>query len=219
MPLQHLLVVVESLLGVVPPLQQDLVAAGLDHGAALADDGLEVQQVRVLVALVAVERAELAVGVAEVGVGDVAVDDVGDRGRVGALQAQLVGDPAHVVQRGLFEEDQQLAAGQAPGQGLVQELQGQGRGAGRQADGVGGDRVGAAARGVLFLLGHQLLEAHGVHGTRIRRVVGGTHVAYLTMVNGGVPAGRTPCSMQSSRNRAMPARSSSSRRKCIDRSK
>ena len=69
---------------IVPALEQDLHAADRLALVDLGADLLEAQHVALVVLGPAVERAELAVGDADVGVVDVAVDDVGDHRSRGA---------------------------------------------------------------------------------------------------------------------------------------
>ena len=54
-----------------------------------------------------------------------AVDDVGHRRGIGAAQAQFLGRPSEVVQGRLFEQDDQLAAGQPALEGLVEKFAGE----------------------------------------------------------------------------------------------
>jgi hypothetical protein len=89
---------------VVAALEQDLHAA---YGLALVDLGadlLEAQDVPLGVPGAAIERAELAVGDADVGVVDVAVDDVGDRVLRVLAPPLVVGQLAQFQQRGSLVE-------------------------------------------------------------------------------------------------------------------
>ena len=90
--------------GVVAALEQDLHAADRLALVDLGADLLEAEHVALVVLGPAVERAELAVGDADVGVVDVPVDDVGDdRFRVLA-PALGVGQLAELEQRGPLVE-------------------------------------------------------------------------------------------------------------------
>ena len=89
---------------IVPALHQDLDAADRLALVDLGADLLEGQDVALGVLRPAVERAELAVGDADVGVVDVAVDDVGDD-VLGVLPPALgVGQPAQLEERGALVE-------------------------------------------------------------------------------------------------------------------
>jgi len=89
---------------VVSALKQDLHAA---DGLALVDLGadlLEAQHVAFVVLGAAIERAELAIGHADVGVVDVPVDDIGDH-VLRVLPPPLgVGQPAQLEERSLLVE-------------------------------------------------------------------------------------------------------------------
>ena len=81
---EQILVPLDAQLGVEPALQEDLDAAGVDGLLDLLAQLLARQHVGVVgVARVAEEGAEAAGGGADVGVVDVALDDVGDDARRG----------------------------------------------------------------------------------------------------------------------------------------
>ena len=84
---EQVLVPRDRQVGVVAALQQQLVAAERDRLVDLAVDLVEAEDVAVGVPDLAVERAEVAARDADVGVVDVAVDDVGDDA-VGMLAAR-----------------------------------------------------------------------------------------------------------------------------------
>ena len=89
---EEVLVVVDAEVGVVSALHQDACAADRQRLLdLLEDDGLRKQVALGAIAGPAVERAEVAVGDADVRVVDVAVDDERDPPRVGAASAELVG--------------------------------------------------------------------------------------------------------------------------------
>ena len=89
---------------VVAALEQDLDAADRLALVDLGADLLEAQHIALIVLGPAIERAELAVGDADVGVVDVAVDDVGDD-RVRVLPPALgVGQLAELEERGALVE-------------------------------------------------------------------------------------------------------------------
>jgi hypothetical protein len=87
---QQVLVPLDLEPGVQAALHQDLDPADVHHLLDLLEDGLARQNVAAVLAGLAVEVAELAADPADVGVVDVAPDDVGDA-RLGVLL------PAHVV--------------------------------------------------------------------------------------------------------------------------
>ena len=90
--------------GVVSALQQDLHAADRLALVDLGADLLEAEHVAFAVLGPAIERAELAVGDADVGVVDVPVDDVGDH-VLRMLPPPLgVGELAQLQQRGPLVE-------------------------------------------------------------------------------------------------------------------
>src|SRR6266568_4631752 len=86
--------------GVVPPLHQDLYTAERFELVDLAPDLLEREHVAFGVLGSPVERAELAVGHADVSVIDVPVDDVGDHVLGVQAPARLVRETAQLEQRG-----------------------------------------------------------------------------------------------------------------------
>ncbi len=90
---------VELQVGVVTPLHQDLDGAQLLRLVDLGADLLVRQRVGLGVLGPAVERAEVAVGDADVRVVDVAVDDVGDHVVGMALRAGPVGQAAQLQGR------------------------------------------------------------------------------------------------------------------------
>ncbi len=95
---QELQVPIESQVGVVPPLEQDLGGAlglGFRH---LGHHHLGLVDIAFPVPGGAVEGAEFAVGHADIGVVDVAVDEEGGDLRVTAPQAEAVGDLAQFHQ-------------------------------------------------------------------------------------------------------------------------
>src|SRR5215207_2189698 len=75
---EKILVPLDWQVGIVPALQQQLPASELDRLVDLAEDLLEAQDVAVARSNHAVERAEVTAGDTDVGVIDVAVDDIGD---------------------------------------------------------------------------------------------------------------------------------------------
>ena len=117
---EQILVPGDRQVGVVAALQQQLVAAERPGLVDLAEDLLEAEDVAFGMADGAVERAEVAAGDADVGVVDVAVDDVGDDA-VGMLAPpDRVGHPSEPQRRGVAVEVQRLvtrqpAAGHDPG--------------------------------------------------------------------------------------------------------
>jgi hypothetical protein len=121
---EEVLVVVDSEVRVVAALHQDARPADrkrlLD---LLVDDGLREEIPLGAVAGPAVERAEVAVGDADVGVVDVAVDDERDPARVGAASAELVGGLADRDEVLRLEKLERLdIRDPLAGQGLVEDL-------------------------------------------------------------------------------------------------
>ena len=111
-PAEQLLVVLDPQVRVQPALEQDLVPA---QGQRLLDLGRELllgQQVPLARRQVAVERAEGALGDADVRVVDVAVDDVGDDALRMEPLAHGVGEQAQLQQVGLAEERDPLLPGE-----------------------------------------------------------------------------------------------------------
>ena len=99
---EQILVPLDAEVGVVAALHEDGGAAERQRLLdLLEDDGLGQRVALAGVARPAVERAELAVGVTDVGVVQVAVDDERDHAGLGRAVAQLVRDPAdgHQVAR------------------------------------------------------------------------------------------------------------------------
>src|SRR5438132_9560111 len=93
---EEILVVVDREVGVVAALHEEARAAERDRLLdLLEDDRLREEVALARVAGTAVERAEVAVGVADVRVVEVAVDDEGDAGWVGLPVAELVRRAAH----------------------------------------------------------------------------------------------------------------------------
>src|SRR4029079_2346714 len=92
----QILVPVDAEIGVVAALHQDRRAAERQRLLALLEDDRPRQHVALAgVAGPAIEGAERAVGVADVRVVQVAVDDERDDPRVGAAVPGLVGAPSH----------------------------------------------------------------------------------------------------------------------------
>ena len=71
---EQVLVPFERNLGVKPPLHQDLIAADLDGFLDLLEQHVSIQHIRLGVTDLAVERAKVADGGANVGVIDVSID-------------------------------------------------------------------------------------------------------------------------------------------------
>ena len=95
-------------IGVVPALQQELTAADADGLVDLAEDLVEPQHVPVGRADLPVERAEVAARHADVGVVDVAVDDVGDDAIRMTARARGIGQPAQDLRRRLGVQRKRL---------------------------------------------------------------------------------------------------------------
>src|SRR5215218_9009638 len=92
---KEILVVVDAEIGMVPALHEQARAAERDRLLDLLEDDRLRQQVALArVARAAVEGAEVAVGVADVRVVEVPVDDERDPRRVGLAVADLVRDAA-----------------------------------------------------------------------------------------------------------------------------
>src|SRR5215813_12245361 len=87
---QKIFVILDLQIGMEAALEQNAVAAKLDHLFDFAKDLLEAEDVALFGAEWAVERAEGTILGAEVGVVDVAVDLVRSDARVVLLHAQLV---------------------------------------------------------------------------------------------------------------------------------
>ena len=83
---EQILVPRERQIGIVPALQQQLDAAERARLFDLPEDLVEAEHVAFAVADLAVERAEVAARHADVGVVDVAIDDVGDDWPSGCLR-------------------------------------------------------------------------------------------------------------------------------------
>jgi hypothetical protein len=96
---KQVLVPPDRQIGVVPALQQELTAADADGLVNLAEDLVEPQHVPVGRADRPVERAEVAARHADVGVVDVAVDDVGDDAIGMTARARGTGQPAQDLRR------------------------------------------------------------------------------------------------------------------------
>ncbi len=94
-------------------MQQDLDAAGGDGLADLLAELRAIEHVRVGVVRLAEERAEAAGGGADVGVVDVAVDDVRDLGRRVERAAAAVGGGAERDQLGALERGGERGGRQA----------------------------------------------------------------------------------------------------------
>ena len=75
---QQIDIPIERQLRMMPALHQDLHAAGRRQFIEFLIDLLEREHVMIVILFGAIKRAELAVDVADVGVVDVAIDDVGD---------------------------------------------------------------------------------------------------------------------------------------------
>jgi hypothetical protein len=119
-------------LGVQAALEQHRGGAHLAGGLHHAHDPFHVVRVAVGGGLadLAVERAEVAVDRAPVGVVGVGVDDVGDDARVGLSSPNLVGERAQLHERGVGEEVDALLGGQAlTGKGLLLDAVPHGRAA------------------------------------------------------------------------------------------
>ena len=114
-PAEQILVPGERQVRVEPALQQDLHAAQVDRLLELLGQHLARQRVALgLVGGRAVEVAELAAGDADVGVVDVAVDDVGDDAFGVQRPAAGVGGGAQLQHRRLGVEAHRLLGRQAP---------------------------------------------------------------------------------------------------------
>jgi hypothetical protein len=107
---EEIFVVVDREVGVMPTLHQQPRAAESDRLLdLLEDDRLRQEVALACVAGAAVERAELAVRVTDVGVVEVAVDDERDPRRVGLAVAELVRRPADGDEVARLEQSQRLA--------------------------------------------------------------------------------------------------------------
>ena len=109
MYLQQVEIPLERDVRVVPALHQDLDAAQRLGFVDLGADLLERQRLAFVVLRAAVERAEAAVGDADVRVVDVAVDDVRDDAVRMLLAAHAVGLGAELEQRGVGVEVEEVA--------------------------------------------------------------------------------------------------------------
>jgi hypothetical protein len=107
---EEIFVVVDREVGVMAALHQQPSAAERDRLLdLLEDDRLRQEVALACVAGTAVERAELAVRVTDVGVVEVAVDDERDPRRVGLAVTELVRRPADGHEVARLEQRQRLA--------------------------------------------------------------------------------------------------------------
>ena len=96
-------------------LEQNAVAAELEHLLDLLENFLEAEDVAVLSADGPVESAEGAILSAEIGVVDVAIDLVGGDARVVLFQADLMSSHANADEVIGFEHVERLLFGQCHG--------------------------------------------------------------------------------------------------------
>ena len=119
---EQILVPRDGQVRVVSALQQQLVATNGNRLVDLLEDLLEAEDITVRRPDRPVERAEVAARHADVGVVDVAVDDVGDDALGMFPRANRIGKPAEQMRRRMTIELQRFGAVHAP---AVENLCGQ----------------------------------------------------------------------------------------------